>query len=34
MCGHELRIFERAAGVHVGRDPGGPKCGSCPLLVI
>ena len=25
VCGHELRIFEGAAGVHIGRDPGRPK---------
>src|SRR2546423_10838919 len=26
VCGHELRIFERAAGIHVGRNACGPKC--------
>src|SRR6266446_6614873 len=26
VCGHELRIFEGATGVHVSRDPGRPKC--------
>src|SRR5216684_1608722 len=26
VCGHELRIFEGAPGVHVSRDPGSPKC--------
>src|SRR5712664_1907864 len=25
VCGHALRIFERAASVHVGRDPGSPE---------